>query len=533
MATPAPRIWSLLLGCALALAMLTVPAPGARAVAGGGAISGTVTTACGVAVTALEVSAITSGTVTSVVQPDVNGHYTLSGLAPGQYVVRVDDQQGDVVPTFTGNTDKAADATVVTVADQAVTGVDIAVLAGGLVQGEISAPGQDTIVPILVDAAGGSAAEGWQPDGVGSAGYEIGPVRAGTYRLLFTTDNSATGEPEHIQPQWYHQVSEVAGRSSATAVVVGACAATTLTTESLAVGATISGSLLDETGAPLDGRVVWAIDARNDDPTGALTFDRLQPHLALTGASGQFTISGLTAGGSYLVVTGDPDSTASPWLAWPNVYAPSAAHAVTASLAAPVTGIHLTYQTPAFVDVSSGTPFHDEIVWMANQGITTGYADGTYRPSGTVARDAMAAFMYRFAGRPVFTPPGVSPFADVPTSHPFYKEISWLAGQGISTGWVMGDGTRQYRPTEPVARDAMAAFMYRLADRPVFTPPGVSPFADVSTGHPFYKEISWLAGQGVSRGWTEPDGTVTFRPALSITRDAMAAFMYRFAHRGG
>jgi len=95
---------------------------------------------------------------------------------------------------------------------------------------------------------------------------------------------------------------------------------------------------------------------------------------------------------------------------------------------------------------------------MADAGISTGWSDGTFRPGEPVSRIAMAAFMYRFAGSPVFTPPAVSPFTDVPTGMTFYKEISWMADAGISTGW--SDGS--FRPGTEVSRQAMAAFMFRL-----------------------------------------------------------------------
>ncbi len=75
----------------------------------------------------------------------------------------------------------------------------------------------------------------------------------------------------------------------------------------------------------------------------------------------------------------------------------------------------------------------------------------------------MAAFMYRLAGEPEFDPPTVSPFTDVTPTTQFYKEITWLASEKISTGWTEADGTRTFRPANSVARDAMAAFMYRLA----------------------------------------------------------------------
>ncbi|MBG6179994.1 S-layer homology domain-containing protein, partial [Arthrobacter sp. CAN_A1] len=134
-----------------------------------------------------------------------------------------------------------------------------------------------------------------------------------------------------------------------------------------------------------------------------------------------------------------------------------------------------------------------------------------------------AAFMYRMAGSPSYTAPARSPFGDVSTNNQFYKEISWLASTGISTGYP--DGT--YRPLGSVNRDAMAAFMYRMAGSPSYTAPARSPFGDVSTNNQFYKEISWLASTGISTGY--PDGT--YRPLTLVKRDAMAAFMYRYSTR--
>ncbi|NWL13814.1 hypothetical protein DM793_21360 [Paenarthrobacter nitroguajacolicus] len=191
-----------------------------------------------------------------------------------------------------------------------------------------------------------------------------------------------------------------------------------------------------------------------------------------------------------------------------------------------------TVPVPVFSDVPVGAQFSTEIAWMATQGISTGWteADGstTFRPLSPVNRDAMAAFMYRLAGKPPFTPPTTSPFTDVPATSQFYKEITWLAAQGISTGWTEADGSKSYRPVTPVNRDAMAAFMYRLAGKPPFTPPTTSPFTDVPATSQFYKEITWLAAQGISTGWTEADGSKTYRPLTPVNRDAMAAFMYRY-----
>ncbi len=194
---------------------------------------------------------------------------------------------------------------------------------------------------------------------------------------------------------------------------------------------------------------------------------------------------------------------------------------------APVTARAL----PAFSDIPEQNMFFREISWLASEGISTGWteSDGsrTYRPLETVKRDAMAAFLYRLAGRPDFTPPSESPFSDVPRTNMYYKEIAWLADQRISTGYAEADGRRTFRPLDPVNRDAMAAFMYRFDKSPAYEPPAAASFADVQSSNQFYKEISWLAARGVSTGWPEADGSRTYRPLQPVARDAMAAFMYR------
>ncbi|BCW64177.1 hypothetical protein StoSoilB22_31500 [Arthrobacter sp. StoSoilB22] len=187
----------------------------------------------------------------------------------------------------------------------------------------------------------------------------------------------------------------------------------------------------------------------------------------------------------------------------------------------------------SFSDVPAESQFATEISWLAASGISTGWDVGggvrQYRPLESIARNAMAAFLYRHAGSPAFTPPTVSPFTDVPVEAAFYKEITWLASTGISTGWALDGGVREYRPLSPIARDAMAAFLYRYADKPAFTAPPVSPFTDVPAGGGFYTEITWLAGAGISTGWDAGNGARQYRPFDGIARDAMAAFLYRYA----
>ncbi|GAA1742974.1 S-layer homology domain-containing protein [Aeromicrobium alkaliterrae] len=114
-----------------------------------------------------------------------------------------------------------------------------------------------------------------------------------------------------------------------------------------------------------------------------------------------------------------------------------------------------------FSDAVNNT-FSKHIAWLASEGITTGYADNTFRPSAPVLREQMAAFLYRLAGSPTFTAPATSPFTDVPTTATFYKQITWLDAVGVTTGYEGPNGTRTFRGSDPVLREQMAAFLYRF-----------------------------------------------------------------------
>jgi S-layer homology domain/Divergent InlB B-repeat domain/Kelch motif/Galactose oxidase, central domain len=172
----------------------------------------------------------------------------------------------------------------------------------------------------------------------------------------------------------------------------------------------------------------------------------------------------------------------------------------------------------AFSDVSADHPFCPEIAWMKDAGITTGFSDGTYRPDADVTRQAMAAFLARAAGVTSFAACDSEPFSDVPVSHPFCPQITWMKDQHISLGYA--DGT--YRPSAVVTRQAMSAFLARVADASL-TACTSAPFSDVAVDHPFCPEITWMKDHSISTGF----GDDTYRPSAVVTRQAMAAFMYR------
>ncbi len=171
-----------------------------------------------------------------------------------------------------------------------------------------------------------------------------------------------------------------------------------------------------------------------------------------------------------------------------------------------------------FDDVDGDHPFHDQIGWLAEEGIAEGYGDGTFGPGRALTRQAVAAFLYRLAGEPATSGDG-SGFSDVGEDHAFATPIAWLAEEEIADGYA--DGT--FGPGRAVTRQAAAAFLHRLAGEPMVEGDG-SGFTDVDGDHPFAEAIGWMSEAEIAEGY----GDGTFRPAHVVTRQAAAAFLHRF-----
>lgn len=128
------------------------------------------------------------------------------------------------------------------------------------------------------------------------------------------------------------------------------------------------------------------------------------------------------------------------------------------------------------------------------------------------------------------------PFLDVYAGTSHSSDISWLYDSGVTKGWPRSDGQTEFRPYQNVKRQDMAAFLYRLAGSPEFEPSDADKayFRDVAPSTDHSKEIYWCASVGISKGWTESDGSHTFRGMQNVKRCDMAAFLMRLAdYMGG
>jgi len=176
-----------------------------------------------------------------------------------------------------------------------------------------------------------------------------------------------------------------------------------------------------------------------------------------------------------------------------------------------------------FADVPASNQFAADIQWMIDNGITTGFDNGTYRPAAAISREAMMAFLYRTQNPGTADPTcTVAPFTDVSVSSPLCGPIAWAKTKGIAKGFSNGS----FHPADTVTREVLITFVYRLTNPgtadPVCT---VAPFTDVAVGAPFCGTVAWAKAQGIANGFE--DGT--FHPASKVDRQAAAAFLHRWS----
>ncbi len=119
--------------------------------------------------------------------------------------------------------------------------------------------------------------------------------------------------------------------------------------------------------------------------------------------------------------------------------------------------------------------------------------------------------------------PWTNPFTDVVESDWFYSAVQSVCTRGI----MEGTSDHAFSPLTPVTRGMMVTILYRLEGAPAVAEPGQ--FGDISGGEWYADAANWAAAQGIVTGY----GDGTFRPGDPITRQQMAAILYRYTQYKG
>lgn len=170
--------------------------------------------------------------------------------------------------------------------------------------------------------------------------------------------------------------------------------------------------------------------------------------------------------------------------------------------------------TNSFPDVQKNNRFHDEIQYLVEKEIITGYSNGKFQPKRNVTRGEAAIMIGRMLGYDGTR--RTTRFKDVTIQNGASGYISEAAVHGIITGYR--DGT--FRSNEQISRGDMAMILARAFKIETGT---IRKFKDVGERMTAYSSIRNIAGDFITTGY--PDGT--FRPTGKVTREQFSAFMAR------
>lgn len=118
-------------------------------------------------------------------------------------------------------------------------------------------------------------------------------------------------------------------------------------------------------------------------------------------------------------------------------------------------------------------------------------------------------------------PADASGYRDVPVTEWFAPAVNYVTANGIMTG----NGNR-FSPNEKLTRGMMAQILYNLAGG---SGSGSANFPDIASSDWFANAAGWAAEQGYIGGYSNGK----FGPNDPITREQLAAILYRYAQANG
>lgn len=111
------------------------------------------------------------------------------------------------------------------------------------------------------------------------------------------------------------------------------------------------------------------------------------------------------------------------------------------------------------------------------------------------------------------------PFTDVGTGDWFLENVRYVYEKGL----MNGTGETTFSPQSTTNRAMIVTILHRLEGTPA--PGAQAPFTDVPAGQYYAEAVAWAAANSIVNGTSE----TTYAPLNNITREQMAAILYRYA----
>ncbi|GLY09144.1 S-layer homology domain-containing protein [Pseudobacillus badius] len=165
-----------------------------------------------------------------------------------------------------------------------------------------------------------------------------------------------------------------------------------------------------------------------------------------------------------------------------------------------------------FSDVPKTFWAKDEIDYLVQNGIISGYKNGKFGVNDPIKRDHAAIILARALGIENESAPNPG-FRDIPMTHPAYDEIAVLTKYGVFSK------AKYFNPSGKLKRSHMAKIITEGFD---FDYSYLVTFKDVKSSDPFYKYVTTLGSAGIAGG-----SNGYFMPNKTINRTEFSVFIAR------
>ncbi|MBO4212301.1 MAG: S-layer homology domain-containing protein, partial [Oscillospiraceae bacterium] len=180
----------------------------------------------------------------------------------------------------------------------------------------------------------------------------------------------------------------------------------------------------------------------------------------------------------------------------------------------------------SFEDVPGGVWYAQAVSYVYEKGWMLGVSDTKFAPQQELTRGMFVTVLARIADAKA---DNNSPaFSDTPAGKWFTGAASWAAGEGIVNG--VGDG--KFAPYRNITRQDLCTMVYRYLHAKgldeSLRPTQDTAFVDSAYVSVYAKDaVNFCASVGLVAGFSEKDGTLTFRPGATATRAQTAMILMR------
>lgn len=178
----------------------------------------------------------------------------------------------------------------------------------------------------------------------------------------------------------------------------------------------------------------------------------------------------------------------------------------------------------AFPDLVTTAWYHDGVHYCLDEGLMEGHDDGTFGPNGTLTRAQLVQILWNLEGRPSAASNSV--FTDVTETAWYCDAVTWANENGIVTGF--GDGTfgpGKAITREQLAAILYRYAQYRKYDVSVGEDTNILSYTDAFDISEYaVPAFQWACGAGIIEGVTDS----TLVPGGTATRAQAATMLMRF-----